>query len=149
MDKLFRLQKMFEYAKTNGICRTKQQFASHIGIANSNLSHAFNGDTRYLNDNLLRRINESLNNSFSLEWLLYGTGDMYAQAQATAADTDTTPLPLATSSDTPTIEERHVKNLEDLVETLQAFNKVLQKDNARLERENEALKKGSVLAKNA
>lgn len=79
MDKIARLQEMFEYARKKGICKTKQEFSKHIGIANSNLSHAFNGDTRYLNDNLLKRVNESLENAFSLEWLMYGTGDMYAQ----------------------------------------------------------------------
>ena len=78
MDKIARLQEMFEYAKKKGICKTKQEFSKHIGIANSNLSHAFNGDTRYLNDNLLKRVNESLDNAFSLEWLMYGTGEMYA-----------------------------------------------------------------------
>ena len=55
MGKITKLQKMFEYAKQNGICKTKQEFAKHIGIANSNLSSAFNGDTRYLNDNLLKK----------------------------------------------------------------------------------------------
>lgn len=79
MDKIARLQEMFEYAKKKGICKTKQEFSKHIGIANSNLSHAFNGDTRYLNDNLLKRVNESLDNAFSLEWLMYSTGEMYAQ----------------------------------------------------------------------
>lgn len=87
MDKIARLQQMFEYAKEKGICRTKQEFSKHIGIANSNLSHAFNGDTRYLNDNLLKRVNESLESAFSLEWLMYGTGEMYAQNNNVQAHT--------------------------------------------------------------
>lgn len=137
MDKNERLIKMFEYARQKGICRTKQEFSKHIGIANSNLSHAFNGDTRYLNDNLLKRVNESLENTFSLEWLIYGEGDMFANSAPQESSQDVPESVIEESI--PNASER-IKHLEDLVETLQAFNKVLRKDNERLEKENDALK---------
>lgn len=141
---LEKLNIMYDYARKEGYCTNRKTFASLLGTTESAVSRAFAG---VLSSKFLLRVNEAIGGAFSPEWVLYGTGEMYAASYPVSPDT--TPLPLATSSDTPTIEDRHVKNLEDLVETLQAFNKVLQKDNARLERENEALKKGSALAKNA
>ena len=76
MERATRLSKMFDYAKSMGMCRTKQEFSKLLGLPNSNLSHAFNGDTRYLTDNMLLRVNEGLGNIFSLRWLLYGEGEM-------------------------------------------------------------------------
>lgn len=129
MDKIARLQEMFEYAKKKGICKTKQEFSKHIGIANSNLSHAFNGDARYLNDNLLKRVNESLENAFSLEWLMYGTGEMYAQSNNVQAHM---PTPMPAREETPT--DKYIANLEYTIE-LQRY-RILQ-----LEKECENLKK--------
>lgn len=140
MDKIARLQEMFEYAKKKGICKTKQEFSKHIGIANSNLSHAFNGDTRYLNDNLLKRVNESLDNAFSLEWLMYGTGEMYAQnnnvqAQAptpTQAPTRVQALGTKPSFDDDDIEYlRHrIKELEYVIELQRCRIEQLEKGHA-------------------
>lgn len=76
MERATRLSKMFDYAKSMGMCRTKKEFSNLLGLPNSNLSHAFNGDTRYLTDNMLLRVNEGLGNIFSLRWLLYGDGEM-------------------------------------------------------------------------
>lgn len=140
MDKIARLQEMFEYAKKKGICKTKQEFSKHIGIANSNLSHAFNGDTRYLNDNLLKRVNESLDNAFSLEWLMYGNGEMYAnnnnvQAQApapTQAPTHVHARGIRPSFDDDDIEYlRHrIKELEYVIELQRCRIEQLEKGRA-------------------
>lgn len=146
-QKVERLQKMYDYARAQNLCSNKATFAELVGFAPSNVSRAFSGVPRYLTDSLLTRVNSAVNNAFSTEWVLYGTGEMYAASSPVSPDT--TPLPSATTNEKSSLVDRHVKNLEDLVETLQAFNKVLQKDNARLERENELLKKGSALAKNA
>lgn len=148
MSNVNRLNKMYEYAIENSLCKNKKEFASLIGVYPSNLSKAFGGESGFMTDKFLLRVNEALGNVFLMEWVLYGTGEMYA-ARISPVSPDTTPSPSSPVTESSSLTDRHVKNLEDLVETLQAFNKVLQKDNARLERENEALKKGSVLAKNA
>lgn len=136
MDRITRLQQMFEYAKEKCICRTKQEFSKHIGIANSNLSHAFNGDTRYLNDNLLKRINESLDNAFSLEWLMYGTGEMYAQSNNVQAHV---PTPMPAREETPT--DKYLENLEYTISVQKETIELQRYRILQLEKECENLKK--------
>ena len=153
MDKISKLQQMFEYAKQKGICRTKQEFAKHIGIANSNLSSAFNGDTRYLNDNLLKRVNESLESAFSLEWLMYGTGEMYAQNNNVQAHTQA-PAHAYTRGQAEKItpikqsfDEDDREFLLQRIAELEGFNKTLLRLNQLLEKEIEQLKKGNASAR--
>ncbi len=68
-----RLDIMYKYALSNGLCKNKGKFAELVGVAGSNLSKAFNGDVRYLTDNFLIRVNSVLDNVFSLDWVLNGT----------------------------------------------------------------------------
>ena len=145
---------MFEYAKQNGVCKTKQQFAAHIEMPNSNLSSAFNNDTRYLNDNLLKRINESLGNVFSLEWLMYGTGEMYAQNNNVPAPAPApTPTPTHTriTQQVPTqitsYDDDDVEYLKKRIAELEAWNWSNTKLIKLLEKEIDDLKKGNVSAR--
>lgn len=149
MDKTARLQEMFEYAKKKGICKTKQEFSKHIGIANSNLSHAFNGDTRYLNDNLLKRVNESLDNAFSLEWLMYGTGDMHAQNNNVPAPASApTHARVSTMPTTkPSFDDDDIEYLRHRIAELEKFNASLLRLNQLLEKEISDLKKGHASAR--
>lgn len=71
-----RLDIMYKYALSNGLCKNKGNFAELMGVAGSNLSKALNGDSRYLTDNFLIRVNSVLNNVFSLDWVLNGTPPM-------------------------------------------------------------------------
>ncbi len=71
-----RLDTMYQYALTHGLCKNKGNFAELIGVANSNLSKAFKGDERYLTDAFLIRVNNALNNVFSFDWVLNGTPPM-------------------------------------------------------------------------
>ena len=159
MDKLAKLQEMFVYAKEIGICRTKQEFSKHIGIANSNLSHAFNADTRYLNDNLLKRVNESLENAFSIEWLLYGTGEKFAQ-KANNTNNIGTPARIQAPAHaytrtqhekvTPIKQSFDDDDREFLLQRiaeLEAYNATLLRLNQLLEKEINNLKKGNVSAR--
>lgn len=147
MDKNSKLLQMFEYAKQKGICRTKQEFAKHIGIANSNLSHAFNGDTRYLNDNLLKRINESLENVFSLEWLMYGTGEMYAHNINVQAHAPAPARVSAIPTTKPSFDDDDIEYLRHRIKELEKFNASLLRLNQLLEKEIEQLKKGNASAR--
>ncbi len=147
MDKISKLQQMFEYAKQKGICKTKQEFAKHIGIANSNLSSAFNGDTRYLNDNLLKRINESLENVFSLEWLMYGTGEMYAHNNNVQAHAPAPARVNTTLTTKPSFDDDDIEYLRHRIKELEKFNASLLRLNQLLEKEIEQLKKGNASAR--
>ena len=67
---------MYEYARTNGMCRNKRSFAELLGIDNGNLSKALGNDAKYMTDSLLIRVNNALGNVFSFDWLLTGNGEM-------------------------------------------------------------------------
>lgn len=143
IQKVERLQKMYDYARSNNLCKNKATFADLVGFAASNISRAFSGVPRYLTDSLLTRINQAIGCPFSTSWVLYGDGDMFAQSAPVAPEPEVLAPIAEESSVVASNASERVKHLESLVETLQAFNKVLQKDNKRLEQENEALKKAN------
>lgn len=74
-----RLEVMYKYAISKGICTNKGGFATKVGVNSSTLSKAFSGEEKYLSDIFLIRVNNALDNVFSLDWLLNGVGDMYRQ----------------------------------------------------------------------
>ncbi len=75
-----RLDTMYRYALTRELCKNKGNFAELIGVTNSTLSKAFSGEEKYLSDAFLIRVNNALNNVFSLDWVLYGTGEMLKES---------------------------------------------------------------------
>lgn len=154
MDKIDRLQRMYEYSVENSLCKNKKEFAALVGVYASNLSKAFNGEYGFLTDKFLLRVNSALGNVFSVEWILYGTGSMFAQSEPAAPEQE-----ISVSTHQPVQEmvvpsgSMTIKHLEALVETLQSHVAVLERYNNHLEEENEALKKANeyvyVRAKNA
>ena len=135
-----RLGIVYDFARANGFCKNKKTFAQLIDMNEGNMSNAFNNDnSNYLTDNLFIKINSSIGSAFSIEWLLYGTGEMYArtQAQEHAAATDTTPLPLA--EDKPKISRSNERMIDHLEYTIEVQKKLIEK----LEKENDALKKAN------
>lgn len=146
MDNVDRLRKMYEYAIEHSLCKNKKEFAALIGVHASNLSKAFGCESGFLTDKFLLRVNQSIGNAFSVSWVLYGEGDMFAQSSPAAPKQEVSAPITEESSVVASNASERIKHLESLVETLQAFNKVLQKDNERLEQENEALKKANSYA---
>jgi hypothetical protein len=136
MNKLERLDAMYEYARKTGACTNKKTFAKFLGTTESVVSRFYSGG-RELTDQFLLRVNVTLGSVFSTSWVLYGEGDMFANSAPQESSQDVPESVIEESI--PNASER-IKHLEDLVETLQAFNKVLRKDNERLEKENDALK---------
>lgn len=89
MEKLDRLNQMYEYACANNFCKNKKTFAALLNMNEGNLSSAFSGkDTRYLTNNLLLRINVALGEVFSPAWLLYGEGEMLISDKSTEVNID-------------------------------------------------------------
>lgn len=82
MDKIEKIMKMYEYARTNGLCKNKKTFAELIGVRDTTLSRALAGG-RDLTESFLLRANEALGNAFNPSWLLYDRGDMLMPAPQT------------------------------------------------------------------
>lgn len=74
-NRKFRLEKAFEHLRYIGEVQTKKSFAQILGVNYSNLSSAFNGEERYLTDNLFQRISDKFP-IFNLNWLLTEDGEM-------------------------------------------------------------------------
>jgi hypothetical protein len=144
MDNVDRLRKMYEYAIEHSLCKNKKEFAALIGVHASNLSKAFGCESGFLTDKFLLRVNQSIGNAFSVSWVLYGEGDMFAQSAPAAPEQEvsvTISQPVQEVVVSP--ESRTIKHLETLVETLQSHVSVLERYNNHLEEEDEALKKAN------
>lgn len=75
-EKVERLESAFNYLRSNGIAFTQQDIANGMNVDKGNISRVFNGDTRYLTNKFLTRFNNTYNNIFNNDWLLYGEGEM-------------------------------------------------------------------------
>ena len=74
------LEIMYEYSLEKGLCKNKKAFAMFIGISPTNYSKVFADTTeRFCSLNVLLKANTALGNVFSAQWLVDGTGEMYAQ----------------------------------------------------------------------
>ena len=73
------LEIMYEYSLEKGLCKNKKAFAMFIGISPTNYSKVFADTTeRFCSLNVLLKANTALGNVFSAQWLVDGTGEMYA-----------------------------------------------------------------------
>jgi hypothetical protein len=147
MEKIKRLEIMYEHARKIGACANRKTFAALLGTTDGVVSRFFSGG-RVLTDKFLLRVNEALDNAFSTEWVLYGTGEMYSADNA--GKTDTTPL-----SSTPVTEdssdvdyrmrcaelERVIEALKGTIESQKGTIKSQERIIEMLERENESIKK--------
>lgn len=147
IQKVERLQKMYDYARSNNLCKNKATFANLVGFAASNISRAFSGVPRYLTDSLLTRINQAIGCPFSTSWVLYGEGDMFAQSAPAAPEQEvsvSTHQPvqeMVVSSDS-----ARVRELEYVIETQKKLIDMLERENEELKKETYSV---SVRAKNA
>jgi hypothetical protein len=147
MDNVDRLRKMYEYAIEHSLCKNKKEFAALIGVHASNLSKAFGCESGFLTDKFLLRVNQSIGNAFSVSWVLYGEGDMFAQSapaapeQEVSVSTNQPVQELVVSSDS-----ARVRELEYVIETQKKLIDMLERENEDLKKENYYV---SVRAKNA
>lgn len=82
MDKLERIQSMYEYLRDTGQVHTRKDLAEKVGATPSNVASALRGEPRCLTDNLLRRINQAFGYIFNERWLITGEGEMMAENSA-------------------------------------------------------------------
>lgn len=67
-----RLVAAYDYLKSKGMAHKQQDIAEAMNTNKSNISHALNGDQRFLTDSFLRRFNAAYGNIFNDKWLVEG-----------------------------------------------------------------------------
>ena len=143
------LEIMYEYSLEKGLCKNKKAFAMFIGISPTNYSKVFADTTeRFCSLNVLLKANTALGNVFSAQWLVDGTGEMYAQ-------NNNVPAPAPTQAHTrvqalgakPSFDDDDIEYLRHRIAELEKFNASLLRLNQLLEKEIEQLKKGHVSAR--
>lgn len=116
---------MYEYACKNDLCKNKKSFAKLIGISETNYSKVF-ADTneRFCTINVLLKANAALNNVFRSEWLMSGTGEMYAQnnnvpAQAPAPAPKQAPTHVHARGIRPSFDDDDIEYLRHRIKELE------------------------------
>ncbi len=73
-----RLNEVYEYIRQNCGIHTKTDFAIAIKYSRTSLSAAMNGKESYLTDSLFRNICEAFPDTFNIDYLLTGEGELLA-----------------------------------------------------------------------
>ena len=156
MNKNEILEIMYEYSLEKGLCKNKKAFAMFIGISPTNYSKVFADTTeRFCSLNVLLKANTALGNVFSAQWLVDGTGEMYAQNNNVPAPAPTqAPAHAYTRGQYEKVTPiKHSFDDDDRefmlhrIEELEKFNATLLRLNKLLEKEIDDLKKGNVSAR--
>lgn len=93
MNRLEKLNALYDYARSMGYCVNRKTFAEYLGINESSISRAFSeNDYGYLTDKFLLRVNKALNNAFNPSWLLYGEGEMLSENVGKNTNSSTAPV---------------------------------------------------------
>jgi hypothetical protein len=71
-----KLNEVYEYLRLLGKVHTKKEFASEIGVAETNMSSAFNNNAAYLTDNLFRKICCKYPDLLNIDYFLKDVGTM-------------------------------------------------------------------------
>lgn len=93
------LQEVYRYLFGTGNIKSIQDFADQIGRQRPGLSAAMNGNELYLTNSLFQQINKTFPNTFNLDYLLNGEGELLHHKPSSMvaeepADYSTQPLPL-------------------------------------------------------
>lgn len=71
-----RLNEVYEHLRHNGNVHTQEDFATLIGAKRPGISAALNGNELYLTDSLFKKICDSFPDTFNLQYLLTGEGQL-------------------------------------------------------------------------
>ncbi len=83
MTKGERFGKAVNYLRMQGIVAKNEDVAVKMGADPSNVSRSIKGTGGYPSDSFLRRFNMAFDNTFNLQWLLTGDGEMIEDAKPT------------------------------------------------------------------
>lgn len=138
MTKTERLNKAFNYLCYLGMVRSQKEFAELVNFNEANMSSALNGNTKYLTDNLLRKVSD-VTGVFNPAWLLTGEGDMLLSQGTTQH---------VSGSNNTAVSGGNVVRIGNISgsageergqETLKVENDLLRSENESLRRQNERL----------
>lgn len=81
MDKKERLTQAVNYLKMQGVIKTQDDIAIAMKASRSNVSAAINGAPKVLTDNFILRFATVYKDYLSMDWLMYGKGEMVLGAE--------------------------------------------------------------------
>ena len=82
LDRQKRLNEVYDYLHNNLGVHTKGDFADNIKYARAYISSALNGNERYLTDSLFTNICEAYPDTFNLNYLLNGEGELLKSSKS-------------------------------------------------------------------
>ena len=95
-----RLNEVYEHLRHKGNVHTQEDFANLIGAKRPGISAALNGNELYLTDSLFKKICFAFPDTFNLDYLLNGTGELLADSEYSYNDNVSQQYPT-------TLSERH------------------------------------------
>lgn len=148
MNKNEILEIMYEYSLEKGLCKNKKAFAMFIGISPTNYSKVFADTTeRFCSLNVLLKANTALGNVFSAQWLVDGTGEMYAHNNNVPSPT---PAPAQAPTRVPVLGAKPSfddDDIEYLRHRIQELEYVIELQRHRIEQLEDVAKKANVSAR--
>lgn len=83
MDREKNINEAVNYLIYKKMISSQEELAKKVGVAKESISRALNGNKSYLTDKFLNKFNETFDNIFNINWLLYGDGEMLKDANTT------------------------------------------------------------------
>ena len=100
MTRKERLREVYEYVRSHFPVHSQSDFASALKYNRAYISSAMNGNEKNLTDKLFTNICECFPNTFNLDYLLNGTGELLADSEYSYNDNVSKQYPT-------TLSERH------------------------------------------
>ena len=100
MTRKERLREVYEYVRSHFPVHSQSDFASALKYNRAYISSAMNGNEKNLTDKLFTNICECFPNTFNLDYLLNGTGELLADSEYSYNDNVSQQYPT-------TLSERH------------------------------------------
>ena len=95
-----RLNEVYQYLRQHRGIHTKSDFAESVHYGRTSMSAALNGNESYLTDSLFKNICYAFPDTFNLQYLLNGTGELLADSEYSYNDNVSQQYPT-------TLSERH------------------------------------------
>lgn len=95
-----RLNEVYQYLRQHRGIHTKSDFAESVHYGRTSMSAALNGNESYLTDSLFKNICFAFPDTFNLDYLLNGTGELLADSEYSYNDNVSQQYPT-------TLSERH------------------------------------------